>query len=259
MAPPTLSSDWLQTPVYSSWSSRRRRDRRRLNECGQRWWCRCLGPGSSEETCRAWSRAGRGLTGSRPARAPVWWRSPSDPTCRRTRRPPRGRERGPGSPTPTWREEHISLMFSSFSREKARELLKNVTSHLMSQWPTWIRSNKWRFACSSFLCLHSSSLTLCCSRCSIRMWSTEAFRMVPLFQRMSLGWTGVRVSWPADQLTSWRRQQRLLYGHLVSFKRTRLKDTRCPWTFAIRTGAFTAGLTDRLIWGWGCPALWCDR
>lgn len=89
--------------VYSSWSSRTHRVPQSLNESGRRWWCRCWGPGSSEGTCQAWSCAGRGLTGSHQVRAPVWWRVPSDLMCRQTWRLLKGHERGPGSPTPTWR------------------------------------------------------------------------------------------------------------------------------------------------------------
>lgn len=91
----------LVPSVYSSWSSRTHRDPQSPNGSGQRWWCRCWGQGSWEETSQALSCAGRDRTGSRQVRAPVWWRVPSGLMCRQTWMPLRGREPGPGSPTPT--------------------------------------------------------------------------------------------------------------------------------------------------------------
>lgn len=51
---------------------------------------------------------------------------------------------------------------------------------------TWILSSSLLLACSSFFCRVSSSRACCCSFCSHLMYSTEALRMVPLFQRISL-------------------------------------------------------------------------
>ena len=62
-------------------------------------------------------------------------------------------------------------------------------SYLISRWShvvTWILRTSLLFACSSFFWRLSSSRACCCSFCSHLMYSTEAFRMVPLFQRMSL-------------------------------------------------------------------------
>lgn len=42
-----------------------------------------------------------------------------------------------------------------------------VACSTKDQWFTCIRSIRWRLACSSFLCLHSSSLALCWSLCSL--------------------------------------------------------------------------------------------
>lgn len=51
---------------------------------------------------------------------------------------------------------------------------------------TWILSSSFLLACSSFFWRLSSSRVCCCSFCSHLMYSTEAFRIVPLFQRISL-------------------------------------------------------------------------
>lgn len=60
------------------------------------------------------------------------------------------------------------------------------TWSLLSTFPTWILSRSLLLACSSFFWRLSSSRACCCSFCSHLMYSTEALRMVPLFQRISL-------------------------------------------------------------------------
>lgn len=74
--------------------------------------------------------------------------------------------------------------------------------------------------------------------------------------------SSVRVSWPSDQLTA--RAKDSLWS-LKPFKHNCYKDTSRSWWIGIEENVEHSGLgknprlTDRLIWGWGSPALWCDR
>lgn len=82
--------------------------------------------------------------------------------------------------------------FIFISRHGYIFLFTHCDNHLVLLFPlistffTWIRSRSLLLACSSFFCRLSRSRACCCSFCSHLMYSTEALRIVPLFQRISL-------------------------------------------------------------------------
>lgn len=80
----------------------------------------------------------------------------------------------------------IYVIILCFSLSSCVNHINTPSTFIVVYFITWILSSSLLLACSSFFCRLSSSRACCCSFCSHLMYSTEAFRIVPLFQRMSL-------------------------------------------------------------------------